>query len=158
MSVIELEKFTEAARRAVTFANYEARYVVTGALEPGHLLFGVVQEASDWMAQLSRGRLTPESTRQRLKQEYAGRLQPGPWASEELKLSADAQAALSEAERQAGARGRTGVGLAHLLLALLASQDAVPGRILGEAGVTREAVEAAPPGEATPGSPTTLER
>jgi len=156
--VIDLEKFSEAARRAVTLADYEARYVVTGAIEPGHLLFGVVQEASDWVAELSAGRLTPEGIRQRLKQEYAARLQPGPWASEEMKLSADSQAALATAQQQAAARGQAVVGLAHLLLALLAGQDPVPARLLTEAGLTRARLEAAAAGDAPPASPATLER
>lgn len=157
--MIELDRFTEPARRAVTFANYEARYVVTGVLEPGHVLFGVVQEASDWLATLSGGRLTPAAVRKRLKQDYAQRLRPGPWESEELKLSADAQAVLAEAQRQAEQRGQRGVDLVHLLLALLAGKDAVPARILSDAGVTREALEAALPGEVSGGAPpATLER
>ena len=158
--MIDLEKFSEAARRAVTLADYEARYVVTGAIEPGHLVFGVVQEAPDWAAELSAGRLTPEGVRQRLKQEYAARLQPGPWASEEMKLSADAQAALADAQQQATQRGQTVVGLAHLLLALLGGKDAVPARLLAEAGLTRARLEAAlaAAGDAPPGAPATLER
>ena len=158
MAVIELEKFSEAARRAVTFANYEARYVVTGSIEPGHLLFGVVQEASDWAAHLTRGRLTPEGVRQRLKQDYAARLQPGPWASEEMKLSADAQTALAAAQQEATRRGQVVVGLAHLLLALLEGKDTVPSRLLGEVGLTRQQLEAAARGDAPPGAPSTLER
>jgi len=156
--MIELEKFTEAGRRAVTLADYEARYVVTGAIEPGHLLFGVVQEAPDWAGELSGGRLTPEGVRQRLKQEYAGRLQPGPWASEEMKLSAAAQAALATAQQQATARGQAVVGLAHLLLALLMSNDAAAVALLGEAGLTRARLEASAAGDAPPASPATLER
>ena len=156
--MIDLEKFTEAARRAVTLADYEARYVVTGAIEPGHILFGVVQEASEWAAELTAGRLTPEGVRQRLKQEYAGRLQPGPWASEEMKLSAAAQAALAAAQQQATQRGQTAVGLAHLLLGLLAGKDPMPARLLAEAGLTRERLEAAAAGDAPPAVPATLER
>lgn len=155
--MIELEKFSEAARRAVTFANYEARYVVTGTIEPGHLLFGVVQEAAEWAATLSRGRLTPDGVRRRLKQGYSARLQPGPWESEELKLSADAQAVLAEAQRQAQRRGQRTVELGHLLLALLEGQDPLPGRLLAEAGVSREALVALP-AEAGGSPQTTLER
>lgn len=157
--MIELDRFSEAARRAVTFANYEARYVVTGALEPGHLLFGVVQEAPEWTGTLSRGRLTPQGLRQRLKQEFSGRLQPGPWESEELKLSPEAQNVLAEAERQAAQRGQATVDLAHLLLALLATQDSVAARLLAGAGVTREALLATLPGGVTGGTPSaTLNR
>src|SRR3989304_1761078 len=105
--MIDLEKFSEAARRAVTLADYEARYVVTGAIEPGPLVFGVVQEAPELTAELSAGRLTPEGVRQRLKQEYAARLQPGPWASEEMKLSAAAQATLADTQPQATPRGHS---------------------------------------------------
>jgi ATP-dependent Clp protease ATP-binding subunit ClpA len=157
-AVIELEKFSEAARRAVTLGDYEARYVVTGAIEPGHLLFGVVQEAPDWAAALSAGRLTPEGVRRRLKQEYAARLQLGPWASEEMKLSAAAQAALTAAQELAAARGQAVVGLAHLLLALLASNDVATLALLDEAGLTREQLEAAAAGDAPPAAPATLER
>lgn len=158
MAVIELEKFSEAARRAVTLADYEARYVVTGAIEPGHVLFGVVQEASDWAGELSGGRLTPEGVRQRLKQEYAARLQPGPWASEEMKLSAAAQAALAAAQQLARERGEAVVGLAHLLVALLMCNDAATDALLGEAGVTRARLEAALAAQAAPSGPATLER
>lgn len=156
--MIDLEKFTEAARRAVTLADYEARYVVTGTIEPGHLVFGVVQEAPEWTAELSAGRLTPEGVRQRLKQEYAARLQPGPWASEEMKLSADAQAVLADAQQQATQRGQTVVGVAHLLLALLGGTDAVPARLLTEAGLTRARLEAALAAAAAPSGPAILER
>jgi len=156
--MIDLEKFTEAARRAVTLADYEARYVVTGTIEPGHLVFGVVQEAPEWTAELSAGRLTPEGVRQRLKQEYAASLQPGPWASEEMKLSADAQAVLADAQQQATQRGQTAVGLAHLLLALLAGKDPMPARLLAEAGLTRTRLEAALAAAAAPSGPATLER
>jgi len=158
VAVIELEKFSEAARRALTLADYEARYVVTGAIEPGHLLFGVVQEAPDWAGKLSGGGLTPEGVRLRLKQDYAARLQPGPWASEEMKLSADAQAALVAAQQEAARRGQVVVGLSHLLLALLGGKDAVPARLLGEVGLTRERLEAAASSDAPPGAPSTLER
>lgn len=156
--MIELEKFSEAARRAVTLADYEARYVVTGAIEPGHLLFGVVQEAPEWATALSAGRLTPDGVRQQLKQGYAARLQAGPWASEEMKLSAEGQAVLAEAQRLATGRGQAVVGLAHLLLGLLGGKDAVPARLLAEAGLTRAQLEAAATGDAPPGSLTTLER
>lgn len=153
--MIDLERFTEAARRALTFADYEARYVVTGSIEPGHLLFGVAQEAPEWIATLSRGRLTPHGVRLRLKQEFAGRLQPGPWEGEELKLSPEAQATLAEAQRLASGT----VDLAHLLLALLADKDSLPGRLLAEAGITRESLLAALPGDAAGSPPTpTLER
>ena len=157
--MIDLERFTEAARRALTFADYEARYVVTGAIEPGHLLFGAVQEAPEWIATLSRGRLTPHGLRLRLKQEFAGRLQPGPWESDELKLSPEAQAVLAEAQEQADTRGHAAVDLAHVLLALLAEKDSLPARLLSAAGITREALLAALSGDVA-GSPptTTLER
>lgn len=157
--MIDLDRFTEAARRALTFADYEARYVVTGSIEPGHLLFGVAQEAPEWIATLSRGRLTPHGVRLRLKQEFAGRLQPGPWEGEELKLSPEAQATLAEAQRQADERRQAAVDLAHLLLALLADKDSLPARLLAEAGITRESLLAALPGDAAGTPPTpTLER
>lgn len=149
--MIELERFSETARRSLTLANYEARFVVTGAIEPGHLLFGVVQEATDLADRLSQGRLTPEGIRQRLKKEYASRLQPEPWEGEEMKLSPQAQAVLGEAQRQAEERGHRVVDLPHLLLALLRSKESLPARLLAEAGITRHAIEALMKGEA-PGS------
>lgn len=156
--MIDLERFTDAARRALTFADYEARYVVTGAIEPGHLLFGVAQEAPEWLSTLSRGRLTPHGVRLRLKQELAKQLQPGPWEKEELKLSSEAQAVLAEAQRQADERRHAAVDLAHLLLALLAAKDSLPARLLAETGVTRETLLAALPGEAAGPPNATLER
>lgn len=156
--MIELDKFTETARRALTLADYEARFVVTGAIEPGHLLFGVVQEATELAENLSQGRLTPDGVRRRLKQEYATRLQPGPWASEEMKLSLDVQKVLAAAQQQAEARGHRDVDVPHLLLALLGDKESVPARLLTEAGVTREGVEAALAGRVAGGAPTTLER
>lgn len=157
--MIDLDRFTEAARRALTFADYEARFLVTGSIEPGQLLFGVAQEAPEWIAALSRGRLTPHGVRLRLKQEFAGRLQPGPWEGAELKLSPEAQAVLAQALQQADARGRVAVDLPHLLLALLADKDSLPARLLAEAGITREPLLAALPGEVAGTPPTpTLER
>lgn len=157
--MIELDQFTEPARRALSLADYEARYLVTGAIEPGHLLFGVVQEATELVERLSRGRLVPAWVRQRLKQEYAGRLQAGPWEAEEMKLSGDAQSVLAAAQQEAQGRGHAMVGLSHLLLALLGGKDSVPARLLAEAGITRGAVDSLLKDEPPGGTSTiTLER
>ncbi len=134
--MIELDRFTERARRALTLANIEARYLVTGQVEPGHLLFGVVQEAGELLEELKLPALEPQRIRQRLKQEWAARLQAGPWEAEGIELSEEARVVLARAQEEAEKAGANAVDLVHLLLALAAAGDSLAARLLGEAGLT----------------------
>ena len=152
--MIELDRFTERARRALTLANIEARYLVTGHIEPAHLLFGMVQEAGELLEELKLPALAPPRVRQRLKQELAARLQPGPWEAEAIELSEEARAVLVRAQAAAQQGGANAVDLVHLLLALAANADSLPARLLREAGLTPEHLRQLVPH----GGTTTLER
>jgi ATP-dependent Clp protease ATP-binding subunit ClpA len=153
--MIEIDRFTEGARRALTLANIEARYLVTGAIEPGHLLFGVVQEASELLEELKLPALAPQRIRQRLKQEWAARLQAGPWEAEGIELSEEARVVLVRAQQEAEKAGANAVDLVHLLLAL-AAMDSLAARVLGEARLSPDQLrQFIPHGGDTP---TALER
>lgn len=158
--MIELEQFTERARRALTLANVEARYLVTGRVEAVHLLFGVVQEAADLLEQLYGSEsfaLEPHRLRLRLKQELASRLQPGPWESEEMQLADEAQGALERAQQEARQANATAVDLIHLLAGLLGEPHSLAARVLTEAGLSLDRLRSAM-AQASGGSSVSSER
>lgn len=163
--MIDLERFSERARRALTLANLEARYLVTGRVEGVHLLFGVAQEGMELLEDLCAARsgspptgFAPHRLRQRLKQELASRLQPGPWESEEIQLADDAGQVLVRAQQEAGQVGASAVDLIHLLAGLVGEPDSLAARLLGEAGLTLERLRAVMRGGPGGTIPPVLER
>jgi ATP-dependent Clp protease ATP-binding subunit ClpA len=139
---IPYERFSESLRRALVIADYEARFLVTGAIESGHLLFGVVQEATEEMSELSRGRLTPPSLRRQLKEEWRSRLQPGPSDETEMRLSEEAALLLHRTDEEARALGSMISEPLHFILAALRDETSLPAKLLTEADVTIASVRA----------------
>lgn len=148
---VPFERFSERLRRALVIADYEARYVVTGSIEAGHLLFGIVQEETDQISDLSQGKLTPEGVRRRLKEEWSSRLQPGPSNETEMSLSEEAARLLRRTDGEARAVGSLTAEPLHFLLATLRDGTSFAAKLLAEAGVTTEAVLARLSGK-TPGT------
>ncbi len=137
---IAFERFSERLRRALVLADYEARFLVTGTIEAGHLLFGIVQEETEKMSELSQGKLTPQGVRRRLKEEWSSRLEPGPSDEMEMRLSGEAVRLLRGTDEEARAAGSLTSGPLHLVLAILRDGGSLAARLLAEAGVTVEIV------------------
>lgn len=151
---IAFERFSERLRRALVIADYEARFLVTGKIEAGHLLFGIVQEVTEEMTELSQGKLTPQGVRRRLKEEWSSRLQPGPSDETEMRLSEEAARLLRRTGEEARSAGSLTSEPLHLILAALRDGASLAAKLLAEAGMTVEVVLARlgrpAPGAASP--------
>ena len=137
---IPFERFSERLRRALVIADYEARFLVTGTIEAGHLLFGIVQEDTEEMSELSQGKLTPQGVRRRLREEWSSRLQPGPSDETEMRLSEEAARLLRRTDEEARSAGSLTSGPLHLVLATLRDGASLAAKLLAEAGMTVEVV------------------
>ncbi len=133
---IPFDRFSERLRRALVMADYEARFLVTGTIEAGHLLFGIVQEETEEMSELSQGRLTPQGVRRRLREEWSNRLQPGPSDETEMRLSGEAARLLCLTDEEARSRGSLTSEPLHFILAALRDATSLAAKLLAEAGVT----------------------
>ena len=135
-----LERFTERARRSIDAAATAARSLGHNFVGTEHLLLGLFAEpeglAARALAERGVDRATVEAKVLEVIPRRAESLMDNPPYIPQASLAL--QGALAEALRL----GHNYIGTEHVLLALLRGRDTLAGRILGELGVGREAVEA----------------
>src|SRR5262245_9570016 len=112
------ERYTEKARRAIFFARYEASLTASTAIEPGHILLGMMREDRA----LAKVLLANEETfLNSIRDELcalAGFRERTP-GSIDLPLSSEAKKVLTQAVQASERLRDRHIGTAHLLLGLL---------------------------------------
>ena len=126
------ERFTRAARRAVSDAQEQARALGHRYIGDGHLLLGVLHEPGSGAAEILRARgVSEDAFRARLLELDRGDDQQEPSGSQ-LPFTPRAKKVLELALREALALGTNAVGTEHLLLGIAREPESVAVRILRE--------------------------
>ena len=133
------ERYTEKARRVIFFARYEASQFGAPAIEPEHLLLGLLREDKSLTAKfLARAHASVES----IRKEIEGRapLREKISASVELPLAAETKRVLAFAHEESDRLQHKHIGTEHLLLGLLREERSGASEILLERGLRIQAV------------------
>ncbi len=135
------ERYTEAARRSVFFARYEASQFGSKYIEAEHLLLGLLRESADVYRPLFQSPDAPEA----IRKEYDERLPrlPAVSTSVDLPLSHQARRALAYAAEEAERLGHMHIGVEHLMLGMMREAGSVAEATLRRHGMTLEALRAA---------------
>src|SRR5436189_68226 len=133
------ERYTEKARRVIFFARYEASQFGAPAIEPEHLLLGLMREDK----QLSGSFLPrPEVSIESIRKEIEGRtlLREKISTSVELPLAPETKRVLAFSHEESDRLQHRHIGTEHLLLGLLREERSMAAQILFERGLRLNAV------------------
>ncbi len=135
------ERYTEKARRTIFLARYEASQFGAPAIEPEHLLLGLMREDKTLTARfLARAQASLES----IRKEIEGRapLREKISTSVELPLAPETKRVLAYAHEESDRLQHRHIGTEHLLLGLLREERSMAAEILFEYGLSLAAVRA----------------
>ncbi len=127
------ERYTEKARRVIFFARYEASELGSEAIEPHHLLLGLIREDKQLFTRFSN--LTSLDTLVRRIRETAGQGTTLS-ASVDMPLSREAKRVLSYAADESEKLNHGYIGTEHLLLGLLRAEETTAAELLSEYGLS----------------------
>jgi len=133
------ERYTEKARRVIFFARYEASQFGAPAIEPEHLLLGLLREDKTLTARfLARAQTSLEA----IRKEIEGRapLREKISTSVELPLAPETKRVLAFAHEESDRLQHRHIGTEHLLLGLLREERSMAAEILYERGLRLNAV------------------
>src|SRR5216683_3375022 len=133
------ERYTEKARRVIFFARYEASQFGAPAIEPEHLLLGLMREDKTLTGRFfPRAQLSIES----IRKEIEGRtlLREKISTSVELPLAPETKKVLQYAHEESDRLQHRHIGTEHLLLGLLREERSMAAEILYERGLRLNAV------------------
>ncbi len=130
------ERYTEKARRAVLFARFEASQSASPAIEPEHMLLGILRENKELFVKLTS---LPDPARA-LRKSIQHHVPPSEVISTsvELPLSAATKSVLMRAFEESEAMGHKHIGPEHLLLGLLGEQESLAAKALEISGINAE--------------------
>lgn len=133
------EKYNEKARRAVFFARYEVAQLGGDAIEPEHLLLGLLREDKFLLARLLHERDKP--VREAIRRQIAEHSSESKKISEtvEIPLSNEAKNVLKYAAEESRGMLHKHIGTEHLLVGLLRADASFAAGVLREHGVEYEA-------------------
>ena len=127
-----VERFTERARRAMVLATDEARSRRHEAIDPEHLLMGILREGACLdLKVLERIRVSPETLQAEVERVLSA-MADSP-ARVEPVFSPELKSVLETAIKLRR-RSDSVIGAEHLLLGLLADDGSAAGRIMRAAG------------------------
>jgi ATP-dependent Clp protease ATP-binding subunit ClpC len=133
------ERYTEKARRVIFFARYEASQFGAPAIEPEHLLLGLMREDKTLT-----GRFFPRAqvSIEAIRKEIEGRtlLREKISTSVELPLAPETKRVLAYAHEESDRLQHRHIGTEHLLLGLLREDRSMAAEILYERGLRLNAV------------------
>jgi ATP-dependent Clp protease ATP-binding subunit ClpC len=136
------ERYTESARRALFFARYEVSQLGATAIEPEHLLLGVVRETGGVVAEiLSSAGCSPDTLRQEVERRSGTREKIA--TSVEVPFADGAKRVLKFAEEEANRLRHRNIAPEHLLSALLREEGSVAASVLTSRGLTLDSVRGA---------------
>src|SRR5881227_1783597 len=133
------ERYTEKARRVIFFARYEASQFGAPAIEPEHLLLGLMREDKTLAGRFfPRAQITIES----IRREIEGRtiLRERIPTSVELPLAPETKRVLHFSNDESDRLQHRHIGTEHLLLGLLREERSMAAQILFERGLRLAAV------------------
>jgi ATP-dependent Clp protease ATP-binding subunit ClpC len=133
------ERYTEKARRVIFFARYEASQFGAPAIEPEHLLLGLMREDKTLTSRfLARAQASLEA----IRKEIEGRapLREKISTSVELPLAPETKRVLAYAHEESDRLQHRHIGTEHLLLGLLREDRSMAAEILYERGLKLHAV------------------
>src|SRR5256714_2146642 len=133
------ERYTEKARRVIFFARYEASQFGAPAMEPEHLLLGLMREDKSLTARfLARAQTSLEA----IRKEIEGRapLREKISTSVELPLAPETKRVLAYAHEESDRLQHRHIGTEHLLLGLLREERSMAAEILYERGLRLNSV------------------
>jgi len=133
------ERYTEKARRVIFFARYEASQFGAPAIEPEHLLLGLMREDKTLTGRFfPRAQVSIES----IRKEIEGRtlLREKISTSVELPLAPETKLVLAYAHEESDRLQHRHIGTEHLLLGLLRGDRSMAAEILYERGLRLNAV------------------
>src|ERR1700754_3903179 len=128
------ERYTEKARRVIFFARYEASQFGAPAIEPEHLLLGLMREDKTLTARfLARAQTSLEA----IRKEIEGRapLREKISTSVELPLAPETKRVLAFAHEESDRLQHRHIGTEHLLLGLLREERSMAAEILYDRGL-----------------------
>jgi len=139
------ERFTEAARRVIFFARYEASQIGSATIDPEHLLLGLMRrdtrpshflQSPDDIASIRKAIESSAAVREKIP------------TSVDVPLSRDSKLALNNACEEAEALGDRSIDTCHLVLGVMSLETSVAVELLERHGVTlaayREVVRNSP--------------
>ena len=133
------ERYTEKARRVIFFARYEAAQFGAPAIEPEHLLLGLLREDKSLTSRfLARSQMSVEAIRRDIEARTTIREKIS--TSVELPLAPDTKRVLVYAHEESERLGHKHIGTEHLLLGLLREERSLAAEILHERGLRVSAV------------------
>src|SRR3989454_358548 len=133
------ERYTEKARRVIFFARYEASQFGAPAIEPEHLLLGLMREDKTLTGRFfPRAQITIES----IRREIEGRtlLRERIPTSVEMPLAPETKRVLHYSHEESDRLQHRHIGTEHLLLGLLREERSMAAQILFERGLRLNAV------------------
>src|SRR3954447_20379213 len=133
------KRYTEKARRVIFFARYEASQFGAPAIEPEHLLLGLMREDKTLTGRFfPRAQVSIES----IRKEIEGRtlLREKISTSVELPLAPETKRVLAFAHEESDRLQHRHIGTEHLLLGLLREERSMAAEILYERGLRLNAV------------------
>src|ERR1700694_4205930 len=133
------ERYTEKARRVIFFARYEASQFGAPAIDPEHLLLGLMREDKTLTGRFfPRAQVSIES----IRKEIEGRtlLREKISTSVELPLAPETKRVLAYAHEESDRLQHRHIGTEHLLLGLLREERSMAAEILYERGLRLNAV------------------
>src|SRR3954469_3835954 len=133
------ERYTEKARRVIFFARYEASQFGAPAIEPEHLLLGLMREDKTLTGRFfPRAQVSIES----IRKEIEGRtlLREKISTSVELPLAPETKRVLAFAHEESDRLQHRHIGTEHLLLGLLREERSMAAEILYDRGLRLNAV------------------
>src|SRR5437868_4318651 len=138
-NLLMFERYTEKARRVIFFARYEASQFGAPAIEPEHLLLGLMREDKTLTGRFfPRAQVSIES----IRKEIEGRtlLREKISTSVELPLAPETKHVLAYAHEESDRLQHRHIGTEHLLLGLLREERSMAAEILYERGLRLNAV------------------
>ncbi len=128
------ERFTERARRVIILAREEAGRFRHDFVGTEHVLLGLIRDGEGIAtAVLQRLGLRLETVKAEVERALAGF--PKTLTFGEVPFTPQAKRVLELSIEEARQLGHNYIGTEHLLLALVAEQDGIGGRVLRERGV-----------------------
>jgi hypothetical protein len=131
------ERYTEAARRAIFFARYEASQFQSPYIETEHLLLGIVRESKALPRRLGL-RIDYQTIHREIDAHYQQTEKVS--VSVDLPLSNESKRVLAYAAEEAERLGHRHVGTGHLLVGLLREPESPGGILLIQHGADLKAL------------------
>jgi|ERR1043166_1192019 methylmalonyl-CoA/ethylmalonyl-CoA epimerase len=128
------EKYTNAARRTIFYARYEASEEGSETIEPEHLLLGMFHDKKDLPPGLLLADITLESLRKRMRAGEPAREKIA--TSVNLPLAPLTKRVLAYAHEESDRLSHRHISNEHLLLGLLREERSMAAKILREHGLS----------------------